>query len=171
MKKSNILLLSCLLLIGFSSNTFGQITLPEVTVIGHGYRYLKSMEDTTSAQPVRLLQHRAATFDVKNSEYYEDEYDTYFISFILPEGLILATYDKNGKILRTAEKYKNVALPPIVRNAVANRFPGWSIAKDIYLVSYYSDDPKYSKKQYKVLVENGNKRSRVKISDSGEFID
>lgn len=173
MKNLMILFAASLLITIYSSNISAQVTtLPEVTVLGHGYRYLKSIEDTTAAQPIRLLQERAATFDVKNSDYYEEDYDNYFISFYIPDGVLLATYDKNGRILRTAEKYNNVALPKSIGTIVGNRFPNWKISKDVYLVNYYAEgNPKNIKKQYKILLENGSKRLRVKITDKGEFIE
>lgn len=36
----------------------------------------------------------------------------------------------------TAERYKDIALPETVRNAVAERYPKWAISKDIYQVKY-----------------------------------
>ena len=146
-----------------------QETLPEVKVVAVRYKYLMSVDNKDAAQPVKLLERQAATFDVKSSEYYQDDYDNYFISFFIPEGQILAAYDKDGKLLHTAEKYKNVALPAVVRQSVTTRFPGWVIAKDFYVVSY--EEAKGSRKVYKILLENGDKRIKVKTNDKGEFIE
>jgi hypothetical protein len=170
MKKSKLILLCCLSLLGLVNNSFGQITLPEVRVLSLNYKYLKSVYDSTAAQPVKLLERRAASFDLKNSEFYEEEYDSYFISFFLPEGQVLAFYDNTGKMMHSAEKFKNVALPRLVQVAVANKYPGWAIAKDIYLVNYVSDGNE-SKKVYKLILENNSKRIRTKLSEKGEFLD
>lgn len=169
MKRSKAMLALGAFMLGITIPSFSQEVLPEVTVVAVNYKYLKSVDNKEAAQPVKLLERKAAAFDVKNSEYYEDEYDTYFISFYLPEGRVLAAYDKDGKLLRTAEKFKNVALPPAVRQSVGNRFPQWRISKDVYLVNYY--DAGGSKKMYKLLLENGSKRIRVKINEKGEFIE
>lgn len=168
MKQSKMVLTITLFIIGFNIQSFAQELLPEVRVTALNYKYLKSINDTNAAQPVKLLQHRAAAFDVKNSEYYEDEYENYFISFFIPDGEILAVYDQQGKLLRTAEKYKNVAIPPDVRQAVAKRFPEWRISKDVYLVSY--SESQGGKKVYKLLLENGDKRIRVSTNEKGEFL-
>ena len=120
------------------------------------------------ALPVKRLQREVAAFDLKNSDFYEDEYDTYFISFYIPEGEILAAYDKDGKLLRTAEKYKNVRLPRSVAATVAQKYPGWGIAKDVYLVSYY--ETRGISKVYKLILENGNKRMRIKTNENGDII-
>lgn len=151
-------------------NTFSQEMLPEVRVISTNYKYLRSVDDPNAAQPVRLLEHRAASYDLKNADFYEEDNDNYFISFYIPNGQILAFYDNTGKILHAVEKYKNVALPRTVQLAVAKRFPGWSIPKDVYVVSYYSDQDNH-KKTYKLVLENGTKRIRVKTNEKGEFIE
>jgi hypothetical protein len=170
MKKLKLLLAIAVSGIGFSLQSFAQNvkTLPVVTVSSANYKYLKSIGDTNAAQPVDMLQRKAATFNVKSSGFYEDDYENYFISFFIPDGEILAVYDQNGKIMRTAEKYKNMALPKDVRTSVTNRFPGWSISKDVYLVTYSPENG--GNKVYKLVLENGDKRLRVKTNEKGEFL-
>ena len=71
------------------------------------------------------------------------------ITFYIPEGFILAAYDKNGEIIRTAERFNDVALPKELIGSVAKRFPMWVIKKDVYLVSYFE-----SRKITKKCVQN-----------------
>ncbi|MDR3714217.1 MAG: nicotinate-nucleotide adenylyltransferase [Puia sp.] len=168
MKPSQAILLLSAFTVGGLFQSVAQGILPVVTVTAVNYKFLKSVDNKDVAQPVKLVQLRAAAFDVKNSDFYEDDYDDYYISFIIPEGSVLAAYDKDGKLLRTIEKFKNIAIPSAVRESVAKRFPGWSIAKDVYLVNY--EDSKESKKVYKLLLENGDQRLRVKTDGNGEFI-
>lgn len=152
--------------IGFSA--FAQEQLPEVTVKAVRYKYLTAVGQKEAAPPVKILQERAAQYDVKSADFYEEYYDSYFVSFYLPEGQILASYDKDGKLLSTAEKYKDVALPAIVRTAVAERFPNWAISHDVYLVNYYESNNKVNK-VYKLTLENGDMRLKVKMNEKGEF--
>lgn len=166
MKKMNVIWLICLLI--FSSNIIAQEVLPEVTVTAVKYKYLSAVDNKELPQPVRMLERKAAEFDVKNSEFYDDEYDEYFISFYIPSGYILATYDKDGALLRTAERFKNVALPPTVARAVATRYPQWSVSKDVYLVNY--KDQSGASKVWKILLKSGDRRLRVKVNDQGEII-
>ena len=147
-----------------------QETLPEVKVISLNYKYYKSVTDTSAAQPVRMLEKMAASYDLKSADFYEEESDSYFVSFYIPQGQVLAFYDKDGKVVRTVEKFKDVALPKLVRDAVANRFPGWIILKDVYLVHYFSSSEKATK-LYKLVLENGQKRMRVKLDNNGIFKD
>jgi hypothetical protein len=157
-----------LLIAGFTMPTMAQVpTLPEVTVVARNYKYLKAAGDKDAAQPVKMLQWKAASYNVKNSEYYEDDYDNYFVSFYLPEGYILAVYDSTGKLIRTAERFKDIALPSAVATALADRFPNWRISEDIYRVKY--EEAGGAQMVYKVLLRNGNKRLRVKANEKGEF--
>jgi len=168
MKSFKSMWLLSALSIGVTIQSIGQETLPMVTVVPVNYKFLTSVNGRTVAQPANLDQLRAATFSVKNSEFYEDDYDNYFISFYIPDGVVLAVYDKDGKLLRTVEKFKNVSVPPAVRDAVAQRFPQWAISNDVYLVKY--DDSKGAKKVYKLLLQNADKRVRVKTNEKGEFL-
>lgn len=163
------MLLAGISALGYATPALCQGTLPEVTVLATNYKYLKNVNGKEVAQPAQLLQHMAASYDIKNSDYYEEVYDTYFISFYLPEGEILAAYDKDGKLIRTAEKYKNVMLPSAVSKAVVARFPNWSIAKDAYLVNYYGENGGQATKKYKLVLQNGSKRLRVQVDENGNI--
>jgi hypothetical protein len=167
MKRTILLAIALFFTMSYAIPVIAQEVLPEVTVVATNYKYLKSVGEKEVAQPVQMLQRTAAAYDVKKSEYYEDDYETYFISFYIPEGQILAAYDKNGKLIRTAEKYENAKLPSAVTGAVNTRFPNWKISKDVYQVTYYDD--KGTNKKYKLLLENGNKRMKVKMNEAGEF--
>ncbi|MDP4265094.1 MAG: nicotinate-nucleotide adenylyltransferase [Bacteroidota bacterium] len=168
MKQSIFMLIAGACTLGCTVPAFSQDTLPEVIVVATNYKYIKAVGGKEVAQPVNLLQRAAAAYDVKNSDYYEDDYDTYFVSFFIPDGQILAAYDKSGKLIRTAEKYKNVKLPSAVSKSVTSRFPSWKISSDAYLVTYY--DESGATKKYKLLLENGDKRLRVKVNEKGEFL-
>ncbi len=169
MKKSLFFLFA----MGLTFPSFGQITkieeLSEVVVRAVNYKYLNNVETAEVASvPVQLLERKAAAYDIKNSDIYMDEYDYYEVAFYIPEGMILAAYDKDGKIIRTAEKFKDISLPQNIRDAVMKRFPGWTITKDIYMVRYVEDrDPV---KQYKIKLVNGDEVVRVKLDADGNFL-
>jgi len=166
MKKSILSLIIFCLTFGM----YSQITqLPEVVITAVNYKYLNAVENEDTDISVQMLQEQVAMYDLKNSELYRDDYDTYTVSFFIPDGKILAAYDKNGEITRTIEKFKNVKLPKSVRDAVANRFPNWSLVKDAYLVNYHENNEKVSK-LYKVKLKNGKKVMRVKLAEDGNFL-
>lgn len=159
-----------LFLFGLTTQLSAQIIeLPEIEIVGVNYKYLAAAGESDDPAPVKMLQRKAATYDVKASEFYEDEYDDYSISFFIPEGRILASYDKDGNILRTIEKYKNLALPPAVRESVAENYEGWTMTKNAYLVNYH-DKKGVTKKEYKILLEKDNQRMRIKTDENGVII-
>lgn len=159
-----------LFVFGFAIPSFAQVvTLPEVEVSAKNYKYLDDVKSTSAAQPVQMLERYATSYDIRSSEYYEDEYDNYFISFFIPEGKILASYDREGNLLRTVEKYKNIALPPVVAKSIAKNYPGWKIAKNAYLVHYHNDQG-VLKKEYKIVLEKGNEGMRIKTDENGNIL-
>ena len=165
-------LLIGLLVLGLTTQAFSQITktekLSEVVIVATNYKYLNQVGQDEVAIPVKLLQRKVATYDIKTTDFYDDEYDFYSVSFFIPEGKVLAAYDKDGKIIRTVEKYKDIALPKNVVNSVVTRFPGWTIAKDAYLVNYHNE--KGVNKKYKLTLENGDKRLKIKTDAEGNFL-
>jgi hypothetical protein len=171
MKRSKILvviaaLFSCIF--GLPSLSYGQIVFPEVKVGAINYKYLSSVDNKEVAEPVRRLQNEAANFDVKDPRYFTDEFNTYYATFELPDGKILAAYDSEGKLLRTAERFKNTVLPKAVGQSALQKYPGWRIAEDVYLVNFH--DRKGTTKSYKLMLEKGDKRMKVRMNERGDVI-
>jgi len=165
-------ILFSLLILGLTPQIHAQVvaeeTLSEVIVVATNYKYLNDVNRDVASVPVQLLETKVATHDLKNSELYEDDYDTYYLTFFIPEGKILAAYDRDGTIIRTIEKFKDVTLPADVKKSVSKRFPGWAISEDVYLVNYNADNG--AKKTYKVTLTNGDKRIKVKTDEKGNFL-
>lgn len=162
-----------LLFLGLTAQAFAQIPkvekLSEVVVYATNYKYLNNVNTQEVASiSVETLQRKVASYDIKESELYRDDYDIYHVSFFIPDGKILAAYDKDGKLIRTAEKFKDINLPTAVKEAVLDRFPEWTITKDIYLVNYHNK--KGVNKKYKLKLENGDKTVRVKVDEKGNFL-
>jgi hypothetical protein len=158
-----------ILLLALSSQVFSQvIELKEVEITAVNYKYLNAVDSEDNAISVQELEEKVAMFDLKSSEYYNDEYDTYSLIFYIPDGKILAAYDKDGNLIRTIEKFKNVKLPKAVRDAIAKRFPQWAMISDVYKVSFHINNDT-AKKQYKVNLKNGDKKMKVKLDEKGNF--
>lgn len=155
---------------GLTIQSYAQIVeLPEIEIVAVNYKYLDDVNESDAAQPVKMLQQEVAAFDLKNSEFYADEYDDYFISFYIPQGKILASYDKDGNILRTVERYKNIALPKDVAISVGKHYTGWTIGENAYLVNYH-DQKGITRKEYKILLEKDGRRMRIKTDEKGNIL-
>lgn len=165
MKKIFLYLIS----IGFASQFYAQeVKLPEVIISPVNYKYLNAVNSEDSDMTVQQLQEAVAFYNLKESELYDDQYDSYTISFFIPKGRIVAAYDKDGQLLRTIERFESVKLPKDVRDAVFQRFPNWTLDKNVYHVTYNND--MNSRKVYKMKLRNGDKVERIKIDDEGNFL-
>lgn len=159
-----------LICIGFVSQMYTQeIKLPEVIISAVNYKYLNTVNSEDSDMKVKRLEQEVALYNLKDSDLYEDEYDNYMIEFYIPDGKIVAAYDRDGNILRTIEKYESVKLPKDVRDSVFERFPNWVLDKDAYYVTYNSRNNK-AKKIYKIKLRNGNEVVRLKVDAEGNFM-
>jgi len=145
------------------------IKLPEVVISAVNYKYLNTVNSEDIDPDVQRLEQEVAFYNLKDSDLYEDDYDSYMIEFYIPDGKIVAAYDADGNILRTIEKYESVKLPKDVRDAVFNRFPNWTLDKDAYHVTYNSSNNK-AKKVYKIKLRNGNEVVRLKVDAEGNFM-
>ena len=165
-------LLLMLFLLGIMNPAFAQITEPEelkeVKLVAVNYKYLDAVTKQEVAIPVKKLEQHIANYDIKSSEVYHDDYDTYEVSFFIPEGSVLAAYDRDGKLIRTIERYKNTGLPDAVKKAVNKEYPGWTISREIYVVNYHDD--KGADKKYKLKLEKGKNVARIKADEKGNIL-
>ena len=161
-----------LLVIGLTSQVYSQITkveeLSEVVVTAVNYKYLNQTDNKEAAVPVQMLQRKVAAYDVTTKDYYQDDYEYYTVEFYIPDGKIVAAYDPAGKILRTIEKFNNIKLPTAVSEALLDRFPNWTVASDVYRVTY--TEKMGAKKVYKLKLENGDKEMKIKMNEDGECL-
>ena len=160
-----------LILFGLTIQAYTQIQtekLTEIEVLGVNYKYLNDIGDSEVATPVKILEKKVANFDLKNADFYEDETQNYNVYFKIPIGKILAVYDGKGEILRTSERFRDISLPLPVANSVVDKYPGWRISGDIYVVTYRRG--KGAKKMYKLFLEKGDEKKRVKTDEHGSFI-
>lgn len=133
--------------------------------------YINKVVDANTPTRVRDLEGHAARFDITEAPEFDSGFEAYEVVFKEKnggKGRIVATFDSDGKILRSYENFTDLALPAEVRNAVFEKFPGWKLHKDSYLVSYYHD--KDVKKVYKVQVRKDSERKNLKIDINGNMI-
>ena len=148
-----------------------EVALEEVEVLGVNYNYLNAIGYMDAAVPVKLLAQKVASFDLEYSNCLKADYEEqeYYVQFKIPQGEILAVYDKDGEIIRTSENFKDISLPLAVSNAIVDKYPGWKISSDIYRVTYVKDGE--LNKTYKLFIEKTNIGERViEIDENGKFI-
>tara|TARA_B100000925_G_C21788803_1_gene379576 strand:- start:54 stop:554 length:501 start_codon:yes stop_codon:yes gene_type:complete len=163
-------LLFGLMILGLTTQSFAQVTLPEFEVRATNYKYLNSVSPEEVADTdVRNLEEKVASFDLKSAAFYEEDKDLYSVQFFIPNGRILAAYDKDGTLLRTIEKFEDVILPTHITEAILTKFPNWVPTKDHYLVNY-RESSDAARRLYKIKLQNEDKTIKVKIDAEGNFI-
>ena len=162
-------LLVGLFIFGFAIQMNAQtIELSEVE-LSVNYAYLNATNSDSTPVPVKRLVNEVLAFDEGNTDVYIDDNGDYNVSFYIPEGKIIAAFNKEGKILRTFERYDNIRLPLEVLQMIANRFPNCAVVGDTYLVSFHSEKD-ITKKLYKITLKNQDKTLNIKTDEKGNFI-
>jgi hypothetical protein len=165
-------LLSGLLVLGLTTQFYAQVVddqlLPEVEIYAMNYKYLNSIDNKSATFDIRNLEQKVANYDLQSADFYIEDYDLYKVTFYIPDGIIVAAYDSEGEVLYTIERFKDTKLPKPVVKSINKKFPGWTISKDVYKLSYTKKGG--AKKTYKITLDNGVKKLRVKTDENGSFI-
>lgn len=142
--------------------------LAEINILALNATYLNKVLDKNAALPVQQLERSAAEYDVTVSNIYSEEFDTYEVNFENSHGRITASYDADGEIMRSYEKFKDVKVPKEVAKSIAKKFPGWHLAKTTYLVNYHQN--KDVVRAYKVYIEKGREHLMIKTDERGNIL-
>lgn len=169
--KSILLGLICLGLtnLGFSQTKVNveQVKLAEVTVTPFNYTYLNHVGNENTPERVKNLQKIVSKFDIKESDVFDAKMDAFEVIFEQSDDKIIATYDNDGNIIKSYERFNNVLLPDPIRKAIYKSYPEWSLHSDSYLVNYF--EGKDAKKYYKVQLRKDKKRKSLKIDANGDI--
>ncbi len=158
-----------LLFLGFASLVYsqqpqrevGEVVLEEVTVTSPNFDYLAMVQDKNTPVTVKGLERKAASFDLLESPIYNKIDKAYEVFFSNSKGRIVATYDDQGKILSSVEKFANVVVPGPIRNTVFQVYPDWTISENTYRVTYFHN--KGVKKIYLFQISKGEKSKNLKV--------
>lgn len=156
-------------LFGLTVLSNAQTIALQETVIELNNTYLNAVNADNAAECVKILEEKVVNYNRELTPLYNEVYDTYKVSFYIPEGKIIAEYDTDGKIIRTIEKYNDVRLPLIVMQAIAKRFPNWGIISDAYHINYHCEKDTV-KQEYKIKIKNENEIITVKTNETGMFL-
>ncbi|MDE3743402.1 hypothetical protein [Maribacter polysaccharolyticus] len=150
------------------TDTANEVTLEGVTVSPLNISYLSMVQEESMPDHVTELENKAARYDITKSGIYDYEIEDYEITFSHENGTIIATYDKNGRILNSYERFNNITLPFELRNKIYQEYPGWTIHRDAYIVTYFEDSG--VTKICKLHLRKDGKKLNIKIDMDGNII-
>jgi hypothetical protein len=143
--------------------------LPEVTIVPRNLTYISKVLDDNAPLKVKKLEKTVASYDVtEHPNYYAGDIYAFDVIFQESNARVIATYDEAGKILKSFERFKNIALPKDIVKQIMAKYPGWHFESDTYLVRYFSG--KEAKKYYTVKLLKDNNKVNLKIDPSGKIL-
>ncbi|MGA8854535.1 MAG: hypothetical protein WB492_10205 [Christiangramia sp.] len=78
------------------------------------------------------------------------------------KGRLIATYDGRGNIIKTYQKFNDIALPYDVRNEVFANHIDWTMTKNRYVATGELDQ--IDNQKYIITLERGKERKNLKIT-------
>lgn len=157
------LLLIGLTSLGFSQNTgeIEEIQLEGVEITNINLSYLEKVQEKVLPAIVISLENEASVFDVKELDEFDGRKEFFKVKFTSSKGYIIADYDRNGKIVKTSERFRDIALPKNLIKAVLKQYPKSSFLMVAYNVDY---DDNTAKKIYKIKIMNAGKKKNLAIN-------
>ena len=113
-----------------------------------------------SKDPIAFMK---ANFDINNfiTEFEGDKYSSYQVTFNSSKGHLSAQFNSDGELVKTYQKFKDIALPVDVRRDLYMSNQGWSMTSNKYIASGRGEI--LEKEAYKIKLENGKQKRNVKL--------
>lgn len=108
------------------------------------------------SNPIKFVE---TNFDVKSLGL--ENYEGVTVSFITKKGHLNASFDKNGELVRTTQRFEQIPIPMAVWNEIYKENVGWTMVSNLYTASGKGN--KINKELYKVKLANGNEIKRIKF--------
>lgn len=134
----------------------------QVVQDGDNYSYtVKSNYGRQFARdPIGFLK---ANFDIRNfiSHTANEDYHAYVVTLKSEHGMLVADYDKEGKLLQTRQNFDEVILPAAIRNNLHQAYDGYTVTKAKYTARTKGEI--LEKAVYKVRLQHENDTENIKI--------
>lgn len=162
-----------LLLVGMIPLGHAQIVLKEAEV--KYSRYSMEADPVTNAVTLEIKENHVGEFQEDPLAFIEDRFNIqqlvkvnedrnfilYEVYFKTQNGNVLAKYDKDGEMVSTHQRFKNVALPDDVKLEILRNFRNSRILKSKHIVT--SKNWLIDKEFFKVKIQDGDRVRQLKI--------
>jgi hypothetical protein len=116
--------------------------------------------------PVDLVED--AIFVNLEQSVADRNYDTYTISLTGKGRELIATYNRDGKLIGEREILKDVALPRPIQKAIGKDFPAYAVTGDHVMMTAHKGD--HQKVMYKVHLAKGNEKVHAIFDANGNLL-
>ena len=160
-----------LLLAGIATGQAQVIQLDEARVEGRSVKISINGDDLKYAvvedykgqfhkNPIAFMKEK---FDIHSfiEQMRGTGYDSFLVEFRNRKGYLEASFDGEGNLLRTSQKFKNIALPIAIARELVTKHNGWTMKKNLYLASGKGDA--LDNELYRITMKNGKRTQNVKI--------
>ncbi|MBJ7879953.1 hypothetical protein [Gelidibacter salicanalis] len=130
--------------------------------------YYDAVYDPYAAKEVRDLETVVAKYDISVSEISGKKFNSYTVMFSNNIGKIITIYDKDGVLLKSVEKFKNVRLPEKVRVSLSSKYPGWRLDQTVFRVKYANN--KGVDRAYHLQIKKGKEKLNLKVTCEGHIL-
>lgn len=132
------------------------------TNVPHEYAYTvnRNYGSEFAENPIAFMK---TYFDINEfmASVNNKNYDSFQVIFNASNGFLNANYSKKGELVKTSQRFKNVALPLAVRRDLYNKTKGWTMVKNTYVA--YGKADHLDNERYRIRVEKDGKSKIVKI--------
>ena len=145
------------------------VELPE-TYISINSDYINLIDTENPCKYVKYLERTILNYSHNElSELYDHKTDILKVTFEIPKGKIIASFNKDGKIIKTYEKYKNIRLPRNILQTIAEKYPNYGIVEDTYIIEFRFDEDAL-KQEYSIKLKNNDATLTLKANKHGDII-
>jgi hypothetical protein len=131
---------------------------------------LKIEEKSVGEFQSNALEFVKKSFNVNQlvQQNKDSDYDYYNVKFKSAKGHITALFDKEGDLVSSYQKFRDIAIPGNARVQILEKYKGCTFLETTYMANSRGWDIK--KEQYRVKIQDGDKVRRIKINKDGQNV-
>ncbi len=114
-----------------------------------------------SKNPIQFMKQNFNFQTLLSSVNNVDDFDEFLVTFKSKKGYLEATYDSEGELVNTYQRFSNKTPPLDISRQVYTQNQGWTMVSNKYVASGRSD--RIDKEFYKIKLENGNQSKNIKV--------
>ncbi|MBJ7879951.1 hypothetical protein [Gelidibacter salicanalis] len=146
-----------------------QVALNEVVVSPFkNPSYMDAVYEPNAPTQAKMLESEVGKYDITSATVYSKNHMNYDVLFECAYGNILASFNADGELLNSYEKFEGIRLPETVRIALRDSYPDWKLNTTEYRVKYNMN--KDVKRVYEVQLIKDNKKMNLKIDCKGVIL-